>query len=174
MSIRSFFGGKEDPISAYKSQLVTAVKEGDIEGLRLLLQKEIEAPPAVYDAALVKAVANNQTRMAKLLIDAPGSRTLDHSHLRSVVYNGKTEMFRLLKDAGWNFAAAVPSENGASYVSQLRYMEKDFEADRLKAELAATQKELAALKETCAAAPAASVNTGPIDDLPRRPKKPSL
>lgn len=171
MSLRTFFGGKDDPITEYKGQLVTAVKEGNIEALRILLQKEIEAPPAVFDAALAKAVTNNQVRMARLLIEAPGSRTLDTGYLRAVVYDGKTEMFRLLKDNGWNFAAAVPSENGASYVSRVSFMEKDYEADQLRAELAAVKKELALVKENCANSGA---DFGPRDDTPRQPRNPSL
>lgn len=175
MSIRTFFGGKDNPITEYKNQLVTAVKEGNIEALRILLQKEIEAPPAVFDAALSKAVANNQVRMARLLIDAPGARTLDTGHLRTIVYDGKTELFRLLKDKGWNFASAVPSENGQTYVARLKFMDKDYEADTLRAELAAVKKELTFLKENCPQVkPASGVDTGPLDDTPRHPKNPSL
>lgn len=175
MSLRTFFGGKDDPITEYKSQLVKAVKEGNIEGLRILLQKDIEAPPAVFDAALSKAVANNQVRMARLLIEASGARTLDTGHLRTIVYEGKTELFRLLKDNGWNFAAAVPSENGQSYVARLKFMDKDYEADQLRAELAAVKKELTLLKENCQQAkPASGVDTSPLDDTPRHPRNPSL
>lgn len=175
MNLRGLWGGKPDPVSEYKSQLVTAVKEGNIEALRALLQKDIEAPPAVFDAALSKAVANNQVRMARLLIDAPGARTLDTGHLRSIVYDGKTELFRLLKDNGWNFAAAVPSENGQTYVARLKFMDKDYEADQLRAELAAVKKELTFLKENCLQVkPVSGVDTGPLDDAPRRPKNPSL
>ncbi len=179
MSIRTFFGGKDDPITEYKSQLVTAVKEGNIEALRILLQKDIEAPPAVFDAALAKAVSNNQVRMARLLIEAPGSRTLDTGYLRSVVHDGKTEMFRLLKDSGWNFAAAVPSENGQTYVSRLKFMDKDYEADQLRTELAAVKKELLQLRENCAQngpqnGLVTGPLTGPLDDTPRHPKNPTL
>jgi hypothetical protein len=171
MNLRSLWGGKPDPISEYKGQLVTAVKEGNIEALRALLQKEIEAPPAVFDAALAKAVSNNQVRMARLLIEAPGSRTLDTGYLRAVVYDGKTEMFRLLKDSGWNFASAVPSENGQTYVSRLKFMDKDYEADTLRAELAAVKKELTLLKENCTKT---GPLTGPLDDTPRQSRNPSL
>lgn len=171
MNLRALWGGKPDPVSEYKSQLVTAVKEGNIEALRILLQKDIEAPPAVFDAALAKAVSNNQVRMARLLIEAPGSRTLDTGHLRAIVYDGKTELFRLLKDNGWNFTAAVPSENGQTYVARLKFMEKDYEADQLRDELAAVKKELTQLKENCARS---AIGTGPLDDTPRRPKNPTL
>ncbi|MDI1228828.1 MAG: hypothetical protein PSY14_14200 [bacterium] len=171
MSLRTFFGGKDDPITEYKGQLVTAVKEGNIEALRILLQKDIEAPPAVFDAALAKAISNNQVRMARLLIEAPGSRTLDTGYLRSVVYDGKTELFRLLKDNGWDFASAVPSENGQTYAARLKFMDKDYEADQLRNELAAVKKELTQLKENCQQG---GLNTGPLDDAPRRPKNPTL
>lgn len=176
MGLASFFGGKDDAISIYRKDLLAAVTDGDVERLRILLQKDIEAPPAVLDDVLTKTIKNNQPRMARMILEeGTGERTLGTSLLRSIVYDGKTELYRLLTDHGWQFGNYVPSENGGSYINQQKYMAKAYEADKLREELAAVRLELTALKkakgmETGIETPAETALPAVTDDTPARRK----
>lgn len=147
MSLKTFFGGKETAVDVYRRELMEAVKDGDIDRLQGLVKSNIDAPPDVLNAPLARAVAKDQTRLAKVLLDAPGTRTLDNDTLRAVVYNERTDMFRLLTDAGFKFSEYVPSEHGASYVTALRYMNKDYECAQLKAALEAAKQDITALRK---------------------------
>jgi len=153
MSIRTMFGMKEDAVTLYRRDLIAAVKDGDPERLQALLKNNIDAPPETLNDPLSRAVSKNQVRLADILLNAPGSRQLDSGTLRQVVYNGHTDMFRLLTDKGFDFAACTPSEQGASYVTQLRYMKKDYECDRLRKELEATKAELTTLRRNAGLPP---------------------
>lgn len=141
------FFGADDAVSAYRKELLAALNDGDVERLRDLLKRDIEVPPKVLDEVLNKAVKQNKIRMTRAVLAAGGTRSLDIGTARGVVYDGHTEMFRLLSDHGWNFSSFVPAENGGSYIAQLRFMNKDYEADKLRQELQAVKAELTALRK---------------------------
>ncbi|MDE1151828.1 MAG: hypothetical protein PW788_04745 [Micavibrio sp.] len=153
MSLRTMFGMQETAVAIYRRDLIAAVKDGDPARLQNLLKTNIDAPPETLNDPLERAVNKNQVRLADILLNAPGTRQLNSSVLRSVVYNGNTDMFRLLTDKGFDFAACTPSEQGASYVSQLRYMKKDFECDKLRRELEAAKTELTTLRRNAGLPP---------------------
>jgi len=147
MSLKTLFGGKDTAVDVYRRELMQAVKDGDIDKLQVLIKSNIDAPPDVLNDPLARAVSKDQLRLAKVLLDAPGTRTIDAVTLRAVVYNERTDMFRLLSDAGFKFAEYVPSESGASYVTALRYMNKDYECAKLRAALEAAKEEMTALRK---------------------------
>jgi len=140
--------GKDDPVTAWKKELFAALKDGDVEHLKYLLKREIDAPPAVLDDVLARAISNNQVKMAVALLEKGGVRTLENRSLQRVVYKGQTEMYRLLADNGWDFVRAAPGdEYNEQYLKLEKLMAKEFEVDKLKAELQAVKKELTDLKK---------------------------
>jgi len=147
MSLKTFFGGTDDAVTIYRRELMQSVKDGDIVRLQSLLKSDIDAPPEALNDPLNRAVSKNQTRIAQILLEAPGTRTIDTATLRAVVYGERADMFRLLSDRGFNFAEYVPTQEGASYVNNLRYMQKDYECTKLRADLEAAKKELTTLRK---------------------------
>lgn len=175
MGLGKIFGGKDDAVSLWKRDLLTALKDGDLEQFRFLLRKEIDAPPAVLDDVMAKAVKQNQLKITRAILETGGRRTIDNGVLRQLVYDGKTDMFRLLVDHGWDFARAAPGGDGtAHYLGLERLMSKEYEVDRLKAELDATKAELSAIKKAYGVPEGgerkASVSTPA--SLPKDPKNP--
>lgn len=140
--------GKDDPITAWRKELTAALKDGDVEHLKFLLKREIDAPPEVLDDVLAKAVAGNQVKMATAILNAGGTRTLSHRTLNRVVYKGQTDMYRLLVDKGWDFVRSAPNdEYTEQYLKLEKLMAKEYEVEKLQAELKAVKKELLDLKK---------------------------
>lgn len=169
MPLKDFFF-EPDPLTLYKREVIAAVKNGEAEKLRELLQKDIDAPPSMLNDALEKAVAKDMRKITEMLLKAPGTRTLDSGTLRQIVYDDRKDMFRLLTDHGFNFANCVPGEGASTYMGKLNYMQKDYECDQLRGEVAALKKELTELKtgrNNPVAVPAAAEE----EPLAKEPKK---
>ena len=107
MGISSLFDGKDDPVTAWRKEMAAAVKNGDLEHFKFLLKREIEAPPSVLDDILTLAVKSNLVKMTAAVLEAGGRRTLDSGVLRQVVYENRTDMYRLLADHGWDFVRSA-------------------------------------------------------------------
>ncbi len=147
MSLRTLFGGTDDAVTIYRRSLMAAVKNGDTAQLQELLKSNIDAPPEALNDPLTRAVDKNQVRLAEMLLAAPGTRAISNSSLRSTVYAGNVDMFRLLVDKGFDFASAVPSEQANDYLVKLRFMRKDYECDLLRQQLLEAKKELTTLRK---------------------------
>jgi len=152
MSLRSLFGGKDDAVTLFKKELMETVKNGDARALDMLLEREIDAPPAILGAALQKTVAQGQLRLATRLLDAGAPlRDLSFGTVRGVVLEERKDMFRLLAERGLEFSRYISSSSSggdSSYRARLRFMAKDLECDQLREEVAQLKTEITQLKET--------------------------
>ncbi|MBI1215095.1 MAG: hypothetical protein GC185_04660 [Alphaproteobacteria bacterium] len=166
MSLRTFFGGKDDAVTVFRNKLLDIVKNGNYNELDRVLQTEIEAPPAILGAALQKCAGAGQMRMTTRLLDAGAPLgALSFGTVRGVVLEQNKDFFRLLTDRGLDFSLYISSSSNNSdstYINRLNYMRKDLECDLLREELAALKSELAILKKEPNAAE---------DETPHAPRK---
>jgi hypothetical protein len=145
MALKDWFEPSKDPVKVYRRELFAAVREANPARLQAVLQTNIDEPAALNEA-LAKAVSSDRVKLAEMILNAPGSRTIDSGALRQVLSGDRKDMFRLLADYGVSFSGCLTGENSAHYVNKLSALQKDYECDRLRAEVAALKAEVTALK----------------------------
>jgi hypothetical protein len=163
-----FFTTVQDPVADYRKAALEAVRSGDAAKLQEVLQRDVDVPGSLIDDIANRAIREDRLRLTEIVMKTGRTRNLDQGTLARVITDNRKDMFRLLSDHGVDFApcAAPSSMTTSAFLERLAHMQKDYECDKLRAELAAVKRELTTLRAA----------TGQADPLPtaeavREPKK---
>jgi hypothetical protein len=148
MGLRDIFFDTNDAVYLYKKAIMAAIKDASPEKLQEALKTNIDAPPDVLGAALDKTLRSNQLKLAEILLKAGAPLgQIGVGTARTLVENYNTKAYRMLSEAGLNFDAFKPGENGAWYELRNNWMKKNLECEYLHEELAQVKNELSTLKD---------------------------
>lgn len=148
MGLKDLFFDTTDAVYLYKKAIMAAIKDASPEKLQEALKTDIDAPPEVLGGALDKTLRSNQLRLAEILLKAGAEvGQVSGGTVRTLVDNYNTKAYRMLKEAGLNFDAFKPSENGSWYVMRNDWLKKNLECEYLTEELSQVKNELSTLKE---------------------------
>jgi len=137
-----FWSKKDDPVSRFKSALMTAVRQGSLDGVKRVIDEDRDVPGPVLGKALDHAVSQNQLKIAEALL-ARGAKVseIGISTGRLIVAEERHDAFRLMSEHGLDFARFIV-DNDAGYRLRLRLMKKHLECAQLRDELTALKSAL--------------------------------